>query len=38
MSDDPLLDLIELSRWQREAYALVHAKQAAEQHGECFDE
>jgi len=31
-------DLIEVSRWQREAYALTHAKQAAQQHGECFTE
>jgi hypothetical protein len=30
-------DLIEVSRWQREAYALTHAKQAAQQHGEAFE-
>lgn len=36
--DDPLLDLLERSRWQREAYERAREKAAQEQHGECFDE
>ena len=30
------LDLIERSRWQREALAHVHHKHAQDQHGEAF--
>ena len=30
--------LLEYSRWQREAYALVHAKRAQEQYAEAFDD
>ena len=32
------LDLIERSRWQREALALVHDKHAQDQHGEAFEQ
>lgn len=32
----PMIDLIDLSRWQREAYARVLLKRAAEQQGELF--
>ena len=31
-----MLNLISISRWQREALALVHHKHAQDQHGEAF--